>query len=95
MDGDRRWNRTAGGPENLAPMRRLATDIARVAPGKDAMRGKPGSIHVGNQARIRLFFRFFRVPCAAVPDLSTAFPTGGAVRARRKRPPGRPRPARG
>ncbi len=46
-----------------------------------------------NPAFFRLFFRFFRVPCPAVPDLSTAFPTGGAVRARRKRPPGRPRPA--
>ena len=42
MGEDRQRNRTAGGPENLAPMRRPATDVARVAPGKDAMRGKPG-----------------------------------------------------
>ena len=66
--------------------------------GAWAERRNRESIHVWNQARIRLFsdfFRFFRVPCAAVPDLSTAFPTGGAVRARRKGPPGRPRPARG
>ncbi len=45
-------------------------------------------------AFFRLFCGFSAVPCPAVPDLSTAFPTGGAVRARRKRPPGRPRPAR-
>ncbi len=38
------------------------------------------------------FSGFSRFPCPAVPDLSTAFPTGGAVRARRKHPPGRPRP---
>ena len=41
MDGDSQRNRTDGGPENLAPMRRLATDVAGMAPGKDAMRGKP------------------------------------------------------
>ena len=41
MGEDRQRNRTASGPENLALMRRLATDVARVAPGKDAMRGKP------------------------------------------------------
>ena len=42
MDGDRQRNRTAGGPDSLALMRRPATDVARIAPGKDAMRGKPG-----------------------------------------------------
>ncbi len=44
-------------------------------------------------AFLRLFCGFSRVPCPAVPDLSTAFPTGGAVRARRRArrgDPGRP-----
>ncbi len=44
-------------------------------------------------AFFRLFCGFSRVPCPAVPDLSTAFPTGGAVRARRRArrgDPGRP-----
>ena len=39
--------------------------------------------------------RFFRASDPAVPDLSAAFPAGGAVRACRRDPPGRPRPARG
>ncbi len=44
-------------------------------------------------AFFRLFRGFSAVPCPAVPDLSTAFPTGGAVRARRRArrgDPGRP-----
>ena len=40
MDEDSQRNRTDGGPENLALMRRLALNVARMAPGKDAMRGK-------------------------------------------------------
>ncbi len=39
------------------------------------------------------FSGFSRFPCPAVPDLSTAFPTGGGVRARRRArrgDPGRP-----
>ncbi len=39
--------------------------------------------------------RFFRASDPAVPDLSAAFPAGGAVRACRRDPPGRPRLARG
>ncbi len=44
-------------------------------------------------AFFRLFPGFSAVPCPAVPDLSTAFPTGGGVRARRRArrgDPGRP-----
>jgi len=41
MDGDSRRNRTDGGPENLALMRRPTLNVAGMAPGKDAMRGKP------------------------------------------------------
>lgn len=40
MNEDRQRNRTGHGPENLALMRRMALNIARNAPGKDAMRGK-------------------------------------------------------
>ena len=40
MDEDRQRNRTDSGPENLAMMRRLALNVARVSPEKDAMRGK-------------------------------------------------------
>ena len=41
MNGDRRRNRTGHGPENLAPLRRPAPNVARIEPGRDAMRGKP------------------------------------------------------
>jgi len=40
MDEDGQRNRTDNGPENLALMRRLALNLARMAPGKDTMRGK-------------------------------------------------------
>ena len=40
MNEDRQRNRTGHGPENLALMRRMALNIARNEPGKDAMRGK-------------------------------------------------------
>ena len=40
MNEDRQRNRTEHGPENLALMRRMALNIARNEPGKDAMRGK-------------------------------------------------------
>ena len=41
MNGDRQRNRTGHGPENPALLRRLALNVARVEPGRDAMRGKP------------------------------------------------------
>ena len=41
MNGDRRRNRTGHGPENPALLRRLALNVARIEPGRDAMRGKP------------------------------------------------------
>ena len=41
MDGARRRNRTGHGPGNPAPLRRPASNAARIEPGKDAMRGKP------------------------------------------------------
>lgn len=40
MNEDRQRNRTGHGPENLALLRRLALNVARMEPGKDAMRGK-------------------------------------------------------
>ena len=40
MNEDRQRNRTGHGPENLALLRRLALNVARVEPGRDAMRGK-------------------------------------------------------
>ena len=40
MNEDQQRNRTGHGPENLALMRRMALNIARWEPGKDAMRGK-------------------------------------------------------
>ena len=40
MNEDRQRNRTEHGPENLALMRRMALNIARNEPGKDATRGK-------------------------------------------------------
>ena len=40
MNEDRQRNRTGRGPENLTLMRRMAPNIARNEPGKDAMRGK-------------------------------------------------------
>ena len=40
MNGARRRNRTGHGPENLVLLRRMALNIARTEPGKDAMRGK-------------------------------------------------------
>ena len=40
MNEDRQRNRTGHGPENLALLRRLALNVARIEPGKDAMRGK-------------------------------------------------------
>ena len=40
MNEDRQRNRTGHGPENLALMRRMALNIVRREPGKDAMRGK-------------------------------------------------------
>ena len=40
MKEDRQRNRKDHGPENLALMRRLALNIARREPSKDAMRGK-------------------------------------------------------
>ncbi len=40
MNEDRQRNRKDHGPENLALMRRLALNIARREPSKDAMRGK-------------------------------------------------------
>lgn len=40
MNEDRQRNRSDHGPENLALMRRLALNIARREPSKDAMRGK-------------------------------------------------------
>ncbi len=36
-----RRNRTGGGLEGLAPLRRLVTDVTRMTPGKEPMRGKP------------------------------------------------------
>ena len=41
MNGDLQRNRTGHGPENLAPLRRPALNVARIEPGRDAMRGKP------------------------------------------------------
>ena len=41
MNGDRRRNRTGHGPETPALLRRLASNVARAEPGRDAMRGKP------------------------------------------------------
>ena len=41
MNGDRQRNRTGHGPGSLAPLRRLALNVARIEPGRDAMRGKP------------------------------------------------------
>ena len=40
MNEDRQRNRTGNGPENLALLRRMALNVARIEPGKDAMRGK-------------------------------------------------------
>ena len=40
MNEDRQRNRKDRGPENLALMRRLALNIARREPAKNAMRGK-------------------------------------------------------
>ena len=40
MNEDRQRNRTGHGPENLALMRRPALNVARIEPGKVAMRGK-------------------------------------------------------
>ncbi len=40
MNEDSQRNRTGHGPENLAPMRRPALNVARREPGKNAMRGK-------------------------------------------------------
>ena len=40
MNEDRQRNRKDHGPENLAMLRRLALNIARREPTKDAMRGK-------------------------------------------------------
>ena len=40
MNEDRQRNRKEHGPENLAMLRRLALNIARREPTKDAMRGK-------------------------------------------------------
>ena len=54
MDGDSQRNRTDGGPGNLAPMRRLATGVAGMAPGKDAMRGKPKKAGWSDDALIGL-----------------------------------------
>ena len=39
MNGDRQRN-SRKGPENLALLRRIAPNVARIEPGKDAMRGK-------------------------------------------------------
>ena len=41
MNGDRRRSRIGHGLENLALLRRLALNVARIEPGRDAMRGKP------------------------------------------------------
>ena len=41
VNGDRRRNRTGHGPGNPAPLRRPASNGARIEPGRDAMRGKP------------------------------------------------------
>ena len=41
MNGDRRRNRTGHGPENPAPPRRPALNVAPTEPGRDAVRGKP------------------------------------------------------
>ena len=41
INADAQRNRTGGEPENQEPVRRLAPDIARTHPGKDAMHGKP------------------------------------------------------
>ncbi len=54
MDEDRQRNRTDSGPENLALMRRLALNVARVAPGKDAMRGKLKKAGWSDEALIEL-----------------------------------------
>ena len=40
MNEDRQRNRTGNGPENLALLRRMALNVTRIEPGKDAMRGK-------------------------------------------------------
>ena len=40
MNEDRQRNRKEHGPENLAMLRRLTLNIARLEPTKDAMRGK-------------------------------------------------------
>ena len=40
MNEDRQRNRTGNGPENLALLRRMALNVARIEPGKDVMRGK-------------------------------------------------------
>ena len=40
MNEDRQRNRTGHGPETLALLRRMALNVARMEPGKDAMRGK-------------------------------------------------------
>ena len=40
LNEDQQRNRTRHGPENLALLRRLALNIARREPTRDAMRGK-------------------------------------------------------
>ena len=41
MNEDRQRNRSGHGPENLALLRRMALNVARIEPGRGAMRGKP------------------------------------------------------
>ena len=41
MDGDRWRNRTGHGPGNPAPLCRPASNVVRIRPAKDAVRGKP------------------------------------------------------
>ncbi len=103
---ERRIGGTVAGSPEFADSHRILTSVPGIGPvtaaALVAWMAELGSI--GNRqhpcwksspdpAFFRLFPGFSAVPCPAVPDLSTAFPTGGGVRARRRArrgDPGRP-----
>ena len=49
MDEDQARNRTDHGPQNLALLRKLALNLAKLEPSKGSMRGKPKRPGWGDQ----------------------------------------------